>query len=145
MWTNKWKLKRLKFWNTGECEKDIAILFSLSIWLCKNTYLADVRQLNSIYYRVLRIAVQGYRRVLTSCKLDMMGSGRPTVWSKYQTASIAIKTITPGMPERLDQNMLRNSYVERRRRGRLKFYDGSIFKIGRQMINKKWLTSNSAF
>jgi len=128
-------------------------LYGCAAWLNDTTNFKDIRRLNSIHYRVLRIAVQDYRRIMPRRELDQLGRTRPTVWSKYQTASIAIKAITSGQPARLMQNMTRNSYVERRRRGRLKFYDGSRLRIGRQMIDNRlcfmndldydWLTGTS--
>jgi len=59
---------------------------------------------------------------------------RPTVFAKFQTASIVIKAITRGLPERMESFLLPQSYVERRKPKRLKFFNKANLRIGKQAL-----------
>jgi len=107
---------------------------SLLAWLSENSYFKDIRRLNSVHYRV---AVKDYKRRRHRWELDGLGRARPSTWSKYALATTTIKTIQHEQPQRLREMMMTNSYMERRRPGRFKFYDGSKMKIGRQMIDNR--------
>jgi len=61
-----------------------------------------------------------------------MGGARPSTWAKYSFCNLAIKTINSGMPTELAAEMMKNTYRERRRPGRLKCYDNSLRRIRRQ-------------
>jgi len=69
--------------------------------------------------------------------LDVIGHARPSTWSKYMVASKVIKIIKCGFPSRLNQYLKANSYSDRRKPGRLKFYDNSRTVPGRQMLENR--------
>jgi len=52
-------------------------------------------------------------------------------------ASTAIKAITRGTPTVLANELWRNTFTERRRSGRPKFYDDSKRRIGRQSLRNR--------
>jgi len=60
------------------------------------------------------------------CDLSDMG--------KYSIVSIGIKAIVKRTPTELKAEVLSNSYKERRRPGRLKFYNSQVRRIGKQLM-----------
>lgn len=88
--------------------------------------------------RSLRILTRDYKRRKSRRELDLIsGRARPRVWAEYALASIAVKCVTRNAPVNLKQMILRNTYYERRRPGRIKFFDGSRRKIGIQTIENR--------
>jgi len=57
-----------------------------------------------------------YSKRLSRVVLDQMGRAIPTSWARFQTASIIIKAVIRERPIRL------NSYIERRRPDRYRFF-----------------------
>jgi len=70
-------------------------------------------------------------------KLDELGRMRPTAWSRFQSTSIALKAVTKGYPVRLSSVLIANSYSERRKPNRLKFFNKADHKIGNQAIQNR--------
>jgi len=110
------------------------VYYGCEVWLNNTTYFNDLRRLNSLHYRALRIACRDFKHRKRRSELDLLGRARPSTWSRYLTASRVIKTMNVGLPRRLCDELTKHSYVERRRPGRLKFYDGAKTKIGRQIL-----------
>jgi len=73
--------------------------------------------------------------LLTNC--TNINHSRPTTWTRYQAASLVIKTVSSGFPRKLKENLMANSYIERRKPKRLKFFDASKTRIGRQPIENR--------
>lgn len=131
------KLNMEQFLKVLTCQYYSTCFYGCGAWLHGDTSYADIRKLNALHYRSLRIATQDYRKLMSRASLDLLGRSRPTTWSKYITGNLAIKIARSGIPERLHQSLRCNSYTERRRPGRLKWYDGSRKKIGRQSLRNR--------
>lgn len=102
-------------------------------WLGSHTRKMDIRKLNSLHYRLLRTAVCDWKNKNKTSReeLDKMGRVRPTTWAHYTSASTAIKIIRDDQPTRLNGH-LRESLYRENRSGRVRFFDNSKMKQGRQ-------------
>jgi len=130
------KLTKEQFIKVMTCQFYSTVYYGCEVWLQNNTF-NDLRRLNALHYRSLRIVAKDYKRRMHRADLDEIGRARPSTWSKYMVASRVIKIINCGFPHRLNQYLKSNSYVERRRPGRLKFYDGSRTVPGRQTLKNR--------
>jgi len=108
--------------------------YGCNVWLNGQNSYQDIRKLNALHYRSLRIAVKDYRRKLKRSQLDGIGRVRPSTWAKYSASSLVIKTITRKSPKRLYDDLVKTSYRERRKPKRPKFYNKSDHRIGRQTL-----------
>ncbi len=70
----------------------------------------DLRKLNRMHYRLLRIAVRDWKRKLSHEKLYEIGRVKPPTWGKYFAASLTIKTLGDGIPSRLCENLVKTLY-----------------------------------
>ena len=102
-------------------------------WLGSHTRKMDIRKLNNLHYRLLRTAVCDWKHKIKTSRedLDRLGRARPSLWAYYISASTAIKIIRDDQPTRLNEHLLESIYCEDRS-GRVKFYDRSRLKQGRQ-------------
>jgi len=62
---------------------------------------------------------------------------RPSTWSKFQSTSIVLKAATRGKPVRLANDLIANSYSERRKPKRLKLINKADHKIGKQAVQNR--------
>ena len=106
------------------------------VWLGWHTRKADIRKLNSLHYRLLRTVECDWRCRISKNKLDELGRVRPSIWAKYATASLVIKILRDKRPGRLYCHLLDTCYKEERS-GRLKFFDSSQYKPGRQALGNR--------
>jgi len=58
-------------------------------------------------------------------------------WYKYATGSLIIKIRNNGNPKNLHDLLHLNFYMERRKPGRLKFYNSARLKIGKEGIRNR--------
>lgn len=119
------------------CQFFGAFYFGCLAWLNPNTSYKNIRRLNAIHFRVLRIAKRDYKCKLSRATLDAIGRARPTIWSKYIGASLIVKTIMKGIPSRLCDDLKANPYIERRKPWRMKFWSKADHRIGRQSITNR--------
>ncbi len=63
------------------------------LWLQGENPYADLRKLNALYYKALRVATQDFKKKINKGKLDELGRARPSVWAKYITASTVMKML----------------------------------------------------
>jgi len=128
------KLNRDQFLKVLTCQFYSACLYASAAWLHGANPYKDVRWINAVYYRSLRIAQKDYKMKLSRTKLDELARVRPTTWAKYQSSSIIIKAITRSTPLRLHSVLQQNSYSERQKPKRLKFFNKANFRIGKQCL-----------
>jgi hypothetical protein len=102
--------------------------------------MIDIRKLNSLHYRLLRIATRDWKNRTPRCILDKVGRARPTTWAKYSSASTAIKILRDKCPVRLHQHLTNTLYYERRASNVVKFYDNSKKRVGRQAFGNRLKT-----
>jgi len=128
------KLTFDQFMKVATCQFFSAFYYGCLTWLNPNTSYKNIRRLNAIHFRVLRIAKRDYKRKLSRATLDAIGRARPSIWAKYMGASMIVKTMTKGTPTRLYADLQANSYIERRKPKRMKFWSKADHRIGRQSI-----------
>jgi len=131
------KLKLDQFMRVMTCQYYGRCFYGCPIWLNGTTSFMDLRRLNALHYRALRIARRDYKKELSRSDLDMMGRARPTTWSQYLMASATIKAITRETPPFLARESIKNLFIERRKPEMPKFYDDSKKKVGRQAIRNR--------
>ena len=110
--------------------------YACQSWLGAHTR-KDIRKLDSMHYRLLRIAKQDYKRKIGRAKLDEAGRARPTKWGKYATASTVIKILRDAEPRRLQVHIMKTLYYEQRNINRIKFYNASPNCSGFQAIGNR--------
>jgi len=108
--------------------------YGCSVWLNGLNSFKDLRMINAVHYRSLRIAVKDYKRRISRSTLDDIGRARPTTWAKYCTSSIIIKALTRKEPCRMVTQIGNNMYIERRRPLRPKSFSKCDLRIGMQSI-----------
>lgn len=131
------KLTRPQFLKVMTTQYYSCCFYGSPVWLNGSNPYADLRRLNALHYRSLRIAVRDYKRRVPRSELDLLGRARPTTWSRFQASSIVIKTMNYCLPERLYNSIKANSYVERRRMLRPKFWNKSNYRIGKQALQNR--------
>jgi len=117
------KLNKEQFMKVLTCQFHITCYYASAAWLHGGNSFRDIRWLNALHYRSLRIAHSDYSRKLSRAKLDECGRMRPTTWAKYQTASTVVKA--------LEEFLMLNSYSERRQPKRLKLFNKASLWIGK--------------
>jgi len=126
------KLTLDQFLKVLTCQFFSKCFYACSVWLNPCKGFKNLRRLNACHYRSLRIAMKDFGRRFSHETLDKLERVRPSTWAKYAFCNLAIKTINTGMPTELAAEMMKNTYRGRRRPGRLKCFDNSLRKIGRQ-------------
>jgi len=111
--------------------------YGAPVWLNGMNSFADLRKLNAMHYRSLRIARKDYKCNISRATLDRMGRARPSVWGQYLMASTAIKSITKCIPFNLHAEFKRNMFTERRKPLKPKFFDDSKRRIGRMAARNR--------
>jgi hypothetical protein len=108
------------------------------VWLGSHTRVMDIRKLNGLHYRLLRSTIENWqkRKNTSKSELDNLGRARPSTWSQYTVSSTAIKILRDDKPTRLSEHLLESIYCEERS-GRVKFFDNSKLKQGRQALGNR--------
>ena len=106
-------------------------------WLGWHTRQMDIRKLTSLHYRLLRTAVCDYKSSINRDKLDILGRVRPSLQARYSTASVTKKILRNSCPQRLYNHLMGNMYRETRTK-RIKFYDQSRLRLGRQVLANRF-------
>jgi hypothetical protein len=101
-----------------------ACYYGSPVWLGCHTKKIDLNKLNSLHYRLLRIAACDWKCKISRKELDNLGRANPAMWGKYSTASVVIKAIRDGEPFRLCDHLRENRYSEVRSK-RVRFFDSS--------------------
>jgi len=117
------KLNREQFIKVMTSQFYSTVYCGCEVWLNNTTYFNDLRRLNSLHNHPLRIASRDFKHRKCRSEQDLLGRAKLSTWSRYLTASRVITNC-----------LTKHSYVERRRPGRLKFYDDARTKIGRQTL-----------
>jgi len=110
--------------------------YGCAVWMADNSFY-DLRRLNALHYRALRIVVKDYKRTTSKSTLDLLGRARPSTWAKFNTSTLVLKITTRNQPKRLCEYVLMNSFLERRKPLRLKFFNKADLRIGRQTLTNR--------
>jgi hypothetical protein len=110
-----------------------ALYYGSQVWLTSNTLRKLWKQIESIHYRAIRVAVNDHKRVINREKLDTLSSrASPRQWSKYALATVTLKTLREEKPVQLFCTVKETLYEKKRKPGLGRFFDNSRGKIGRQ-------------
>lgn len=126
-----------QFLKTVTCNFYSSVYYAASVWLpnCKSI---QSTKLTSLHFRLLRTACKDYWTKLSRKDLtNRCQRATPAEWSKYTTASVAIKVIKNKQPTRLHEILMSTYYSERRNAGKGLFYDSSKTVPGRQSIQNR--------
>ena len=107
------------------------------VWLGSHTRKMDLKKIDSLHFRLLRIVKRDYKRTMRREELDKIGRARPTTWSKYATSSTVVKVLRDQQPSRLFKHLSKTLYYTRREENRIKFFDASMNKGGYQAIGNR--------
>jgi hypothetical protein len=97
----------------------------------------DLRKLNGLHYKLLRISECDWKNRISRETLDKLGRMRPTIWTKYATANTVIKILRDRQPKRLYGHLHQTLYHERRQQLVMKFFDKSRYRVGRQCVGNR--------
>jgi len=86
-------------------------------------------QNKALNYRCLRIIVKDFRQWIDAATQRLP----PTLWWKFTAASLAIKNRQSNQPQRLYEDIFKNTYKITRKPGKFFGYDNSNSLIGRSM------------
>lgn len=111
--------------------------YASQAWLGPHTKKMDLRKLNSLHYKLLRVCVYDWKNKVSRSELDLLGRARPSLWAKYSTANFTIKVLRDRQPARLHDHIISTLFHERRFPDVYKFYDKSKKKIGRQALGNR--------
>jgi len=111
--------------------------YGSQVWLGHHTPKKLIHQLDRVHYKVLRIVKNDWKRKISRNKLDKIGRAKPSSWADYSTASLVIKVLQTEQPRHLYKSLTKNAFQERRRPGRMKFYDDSNTKVGGNSLRNR--------
>jgi hypothetical protein len=119
------------------------LYYAAPLWLNSTLGHKLWRKLESLHYRVLRVACNDFKRTKKKQVIDSLCKrATPRMWSRYAVASIAIKILRDEQPIRLRDAIISNMVIERRKQRQGRFFDASRLKIGRQSISNRLLCLN---
>jgi len=99
----------------------------------------NFKRVESMHYTALRVAIKDRKRRVNREKIDHLTKRMPPhFWMKYSATSLFIKIIRDCMPIRLRNQLMTNTYVERRKPGRLFSRDTSSNKNGQKSM-QNWI------
>jgi len=126
-----------QFLKTVTCNFYSSVYYAASVWL-PNCKAIQKTKLTSLHFRLLRTACKDYWTKLSRIELtNRCQKATPPEWSKYTTASVAIKVIKTKQPQRLHDILKSTYYSERRNAGKGLFYDSSKTVPGRQSLQNR--------
>jgi len=115
------------------------LYYAAPAWLSPHLQGADLRRLESVHYRCLRLIVKDYKQRIKREWIDAATQRlQPRVWGKFAATLLAIKIWQTQMPHRVYEEIFKNTYTIARKPGLLFGYDNSKSRSGRQ-ITKNWL------
>jgi len=113
------------------------LYYGSQVWLGPHTKISDVRRLNSVHYKTLRVVENDWKKKKKRADLDKLGRAKPSLWGKYATGNLVIKTIKKENPSYLYEKLCKTWYSTRRKPGKMLFFDGSKTRIGFQSIENR--------
>jgi len=111
--------------------------YGSQVWLGEHTTSAQLKRLNSVHYRHLRIIEGDWKKEKRREELDKIGRTKPSTWSKYSCGNMVIKIMNEKQPVELFQRLSKKHYTERRKPFKMKFHSDAITKTGFQGIENR--------
>jgi len=115
------------------------LYYGAPAWLTPHLLRPDLRRIESVHYKCLRLIVKDYRQRISREWIDAATQRLPPkLLGKFATASLAIKIRQAKAPLGLYEEIFKNTYAETRKPGRLFGFDSSRVSVGRSMT-KNWI------
>jgi hypothetical protein len=111
--------------------------YTCQAWLGPHTRKSDLKKLEGMHYKLLRVTVRDWKNRVSRSRLDEIGRAKPSTWGNYAVASIIIKTLRDKVPSRLHDHLTKTMYNTRRNNGIIHFYDDSRRKVGKQAVGNR--------
>jgi len=116
------RLSKQQFLNAVTSQYYGLLYYGCQVWLGQHTRSSNIRKLNSVHYRVLRVVENDWKKKKKRSDLDSIGRARPSLWGKYATGNLVIKVLKNSLPLDLNNALHRTLFTERRRPQRAKFF-----------------------
>jgi len=113
------------------------LYYGSQVWLGPHTKVADIRKLNSVHYKTLRIVETDWKKKKKRSELDKLGRAKPSLWAKYSTGNLVLKTLKREYPVYIYEKLCTTRYTTRRRPKKYLFYDKSQTRNGFQSIENR--------
>jgi len=113
------------------------LYYGSQVWLGSHTKVADIRKLNSVHYKLLRIVENDWKKRKRREDLDKIGRAKPSLWAKYSTANLVLKVMKSRQPQTLHGSLVETAYATRRNPDKIVFYDASRTKFRHQALWKR--------
>jgi len=107
------------------------------LYYCSHTKVSQIRRLNSVHYKLLRIVQNDSKKRKSRSDLDKIGRSKPSLWAKYATANLVLKVMENRTPSTRHSPFVKTFYATRRNPDKLLFYDDSRTKFGHQAIGDR--------
>ncbi len=90
--------------------------YTAPLWLNQTLGSKEWKRIDSFHYRVMRVAINDFKRNKKRKVIDLLCKrATPRMWSYYISASVALKIIRDGMPQRLANTIQDTMVIERRK------------------------------
>jgi hypothetical protein len=114
------------------------LYYAAPLWLNQMLGHKLWRKLESLHYRILRVACNDFKRTKKNQVIDSLCKrATPRMWSTYAISSIAMKIIRDEEPTRLHEAIIDNMVIERRKPRQGHFFDCSKLRIGKYSISNR--------
>jgi len=109
------------------------LYYGASVWLTPSLTKSQLRRVERLHYKSVRLVVKDYRRKMSRPDIDKK-TGRlpPSLWAKFSLSKLFINMRINQHPRQLLADSSKNLYVKSRQPGLLFGYDDSNTKIGGQ-------------
>jgi len=112
------------------------IYYGASVWL-KSVKVSALKRLESIHYRALRVSQFDFKGTISRDILDRdLQRATPIEWMDYCVATEMVRIFNTGAPLSLFERLRNNCYTVSRP-SRIKVFDSSKTKIGKQCFENK--------
>ena len=95
------------------------------------------KKIDVAHYKLLRLAIQDFKKDYPREILDLVGRAKPTEWVGYAVANLVVSVVAAGIPTRLREQILSNEYKERRKPKDTRFFSSAKKRVGLQAIQNR--------
>jgi len=109
------------------------LYYGASVWLTPALIKTQLRRVERLHYKCVRLVVKDYRRKMSRSVIDKKtGRLAPSQWAMFSLSKLFINMRINQQPKQLLDDSSKNLYVKSRQPGLLFSYDDSKSKMGSQ-------------
>jgi len=121
------------------------LYYACVTWLTPALNRKELKIIERLHYTSLRLIIRDYRKRVSRTDINLQTKRLPPdKWTHYSMASAFLNFFNTKEPEKLLQNISKNTYSKTRKTGFLYGYDASKSKIGKQ-VSRNWIGSALRF